>query len=112
MDKTHDNTAKPTALPLATGSPYTIRDYQNAMVEARRERDELREQLTDAAYADADFIDDLATALGIQTWRESWWDASDAECREKILKRIKRLRANDELRHSAPAEDSNNTKNV
>lgn len=79
------------------GSPDTIEDYRNAMVSARRDRDDLASTLNQHQGDAHDWLETVAKALGIQTGRESWWESSDAEQRAKVLHRIKRLRANTEV---------------
>lgn len=79
---------------LASGSPYTGRDYMAAMVEARRERDDLSSKLMAESIDAHEWLEALAKAVGIQTGRESWWDSNEAQQRAKVLERIKRLRAN------------------
>lgn len=79
---------------LAAGSPYTCRDYMNAMVEARRERDDLSSKLMAESIDAHEWLEILAKAVGIQIGRESWWDSNEKAQRAKVLDRIKRLRAN------------------
>lgn len=86
--------AQPARCALATGSLYTCRDYMNAMVEARRERDDLSSKLMSESIDAHEWLEAVAKALGIQTGRESWWDSNEAAQRAKVLERIKRLRAN------------------
>ena len=73
-------------------APYTERDYINAMVEARRERDDYSSQLMTQAIDAHDWLDTLARAVGIQTGRESWWDISEEAKRTRVLDRIAKLR--------------------
>lgn len=88
------------ALSVATGSPYGLSDYRDSMVEARRERDGLSSQLLAQSIDASEWLDAVASALGIQVGRESWWEGSEEDRRQKILARIKRLRANNQLRNA------------
>ncbi len=78
-----------------SGSTYTCRDYMDAMVTARRERDDLSSKLMSEAIDAHEWLETLAKAVGIQTGRESWWESNEEQQRAKVLERIKRLRAND-----------------
>lgn len=71
----------------------TESEYRDAMVAARRERDDYSSQLLDASIDAHEWLETVARALGIQTGRESWWDAKESEQREKVLERIARLRS-------------------
>lgn len=81
-----------------THAEYERRDYINAMVEARRERDDLSSKLLSESIDAHEWLETVAKAVGIQTGRESWWDSNEKEQRAKVLERIKRLRANSGVR--------------
>lgn len=67
-------------------------EYANAMVEARKERDDLMAQISREAMNDHEWLEQLAKSLGIQTGRESWWDSNETYKKNRVLERIKRLR--------------------
>ena len=94
VEASPEQQARPARCALATGSPYTCRDYMDAMAQARRERDDLSSELMSEAIDAHDWLETLAKAVGIQTGRESWWDSNGEQQRAKVLERIKCLRAN------------------
>lgn len=73
-------------------SPYGIQDYMKAMVEARKDRGAADSRCMEYSIQAHEWLDTLARSLGIQTWRESWWDSDEEKQREKILERIAELR--------------------
>lgn len=75
-----------------TKLPYTERDYIDAMVKARQERDAISSRVCADAIDAHEWLQTLAKSVGIQTGRESWWDSNEKEQRAKVLERIKRLR--------------------
>ncbi len=70
----------------------TEMEYRDAMVQARRERDEYSSLLMTQSIDAHEWLEALAKAVGIQTGRESWWDAKESEQRGRVLERIKQLR--------------------
>lgn len=66
-------------------------DEQLALEWKKKYNDRVSQGHIIAAWA-ADFRDDLAKAVGIQTARSKWWEASPKEQEQMVLERCRMLR--------------------